>query len=570
MTKRVIIIIVSLFVITMLGWGILKKVLQSKSTSANIVEQLKRLVEKGSDGLYTLEVGSLNVDPDKMQIILYGIDLVPNEAVYKSLRTKNRVGNDLFSLNAEKLIINNITPANFIVSRSIILQSIEIYKPSISILHEENVAATKELSPKDSIISTHSIYDLLKDQVGKIAIDSILLLGLDLKHINKSRNNDTTSFLNLHLFAEDFLLDETSVNDVSRFLFTNNLIVKLTDFQSSLKNSIYTIKFDTLQLAITKYSHTRLTNFKLEPLYGENEYSKNISTQLERFEVMMEQVDITNFNYRKFLNEHLIEGDSLILANGLFNIFKDRTKNFDGKTRLGKYPHQLLEKAGMPINFSVCKIINTDLVYREKSDKTEETGEINFKYCNAVIAPINSTNESGKATPIIMHANSRFAGVTPLTAKFVLHPESKDGAFEVSGNFGKIDLKILNKTTIPLGEIRVDTGIVEKLQFDIKGNDFSSTTELNFIYKGVKVSILGKDDANTFKKKGLLSFAANNFLLKSDNLNRAQRVVVNYKRDTDKSMFNLIWKGIFAGMKTLSGAGGLGKDKDRIEVIKKQ
>jgi hypothetical protein len=60
-----------------------------------------------------------------------------------------------------------------------------------------------------------------------------------------------------------------------------------------------------------------------------------------------------------------------------------------------------------------------------------------------------------------------------------------------------------------------------------------------------------EEDANNLKKSGFLSFLANTFVIKKSNTANDKNKdpkYVSYKRDPERSFFNLIWKTIFIGL----------------------
>lgn len=557
---------IGLAVIT--GWFVFRWVASSNVAARKMKKELERLVEQGSGGLYNLEIGSIKVVPEKLQVHLYELKLVPDQAVYQDQVNNGTAAPDLFSFSADKLTINNITPADFIADKSIMLQSIQLHEVLVEVIHTDSLVNRSKRQKKDTTaFDAEGLYDRIKKDVRKIAVDTVLFSSLNLRYINSEKQRDTTFLKNLNIFAEDFLLNDSSALDSSRFLFTKSLVVQSWQFEAPLKNENYKLKFDTLRMVIAGNTHTTIRNFKLQPLYTEQEYSKRISTQLERFNVSVPTIKLVNFQYDQLLRKGVIVADSLYLRNAFIGVYKDRTKKFDGKTRLGKYPHQLLQHSGLPIDVDVCVLTGSDIVYRERSDKTEETGEVKFTGTYAVVKPIRSVGSG--AEPVMVDADTRFMGTTAVKTTFMLYPASSDGDFTVKADFAPLDMKVLNKATIHLGEVRIDSGNVETLKFAIRGNDHFSTTDLHFKYSGLKASMLKQEQDGGYKKRGLLSLVANAFVLKSDNRKREKHVVVRYRRDTDKSMFNLIWKGVFSGMKEIAGAGALGKDKDRVEVLRK-
>jgi hypothetical protein len=113
-----------------------------------------------------------------------------------------------------------------------------------------------------------------------------------------------------------------------------------------------------------------------------------------------------------------------------------------------------------------------------------------------------------------------------------------------------MDAVTLNQIIEPLAMASAKNGKINKLDFNLLGNDYKSSGEVLFLYKDLSVDILKKGEGQELKTKDLVSFLAN-ALLKNNNPrnNETYTAKVEYERDINKSFFNLLWKSIFDGVK---------------------
>lgn len=163
-------------------------------------------------------------------------------------------------------------------------------------------------------------------------------------------------------------------------------------------------------------------------------------------------------------------------------------------------------------------------------------------------------------------------GEGKLDVNFKFDLNAKDGAFAYHGALVDMDGKALNRITKPLAMVRINSGHIDKLEFDIDANDRLATGKVNFAYKDLSVALLKKiKGENRLVKQGLISFLANALVINSDNPN-AQGVLVtapiSRKRVETASFFNFIWKTLFDGVKYSIGLTP-GKEKEIKEKIDK-
>jgi hypothetical protein len=136
--------------------------------------------------------------------------------------------------------------------------------------------------------------------------------------------------------------------------------------------------------------------------------------------------------------------------------------------------------------------------------------------------------------------------------------EDEQGKFTMKGTLGKMDLGKLNTMIEPEAKASIKSGTLNRLDFNILGNDYSGEGELIIRYDDLKLELLNKNyehDNNLLRKIG--AFMANTIVIRSSNpkkngnLNKGS---IYFIRETHKSMFAYWWKLIFSGLKsTLSG-----------------
>ena len=228
--------------------------------------------------------------------------------------------------------------------------------------------------------------------------------------------------------------------------------------------------------------------------------------------------------------------------------------------KVGKYPQQLLMKIPFPIDIDKLKVSNLDVTYEEINLNSEMRGKIMFT--NISSTATNVTNDSGKiaVNPYMkIEANCMVLNDGPLHVIFGFDlSKSKQGVFTVNAQLGAINTERLNKIIEPLGLFKIKEGKINGLTFSMKANNQSSTGTVKFLYSDIKVDIYKKgNDDGVQKKRGLVSFIANAFVLKKSNpgedgIVRVENVA--YTRDLmHMSFFNLILKTMLAGVLKTSG-----------------
>jgi hypothetical protein len=115
-----------------------------------------------------------------------------------------------------------------------------------------------------------------------------------------------------------------------------------------------------------------------------------------------------------------------------------------------------------------------------------------------------------------------------------------------------MDGKVANPTAETLGLFTIKNGTVDKLDADITGSNAKAECTIMFVYHDLEVEFLRKNGEGDIKDRGLLSFLANNLVLKKSNPSGTNETrikhIVTENADGSRTFFNIIWKTIGDGM----------------------
>ncbi len=296
-------------------------------------------------------------------------------------------------------------------------------------------------------------------------------------------------------------------------------------------------------------SSMRVKYFTMTPTMSEAAFSKSLRHQEDLYNLQLNNIVLTGIDTKLLLTQNKIMANTATLQP-IFKVYRDRLVAPDLSSKVGKYPHQLLEKINLP--FSVKQLFIQDglVSYRERSDLSKKTGTVFFKNIRGTISNVTNMKEViSKNNLLTLDATASFMGLTSMHSVWKLPLNNANGDFEVSGEAGSFKGPALNPMIEPLGMASIKSGQVNKLSFNMKGNNYNTTGSTVFLYNDLKVELF-KNDSAGIKKKGLMSILSN-ALIKDANPQKdvIRTGEINWQRDVTKSFFNLVWKGVFSGIK---------------------
>jgi hypothetical protein len=116
-----------------------------------------------------------------------------------------------------------------------------------------------------------------------------------------------------------------------------------------------------------------------------------------------------------------------------------------------------------------------------------------------------------------------------------------------------MNANVVNQVLEALVMAKAETGFIEKFFFKMQGDKFGLKGSAVMIYRDLSVMIFkNPKEHGVFKKRKVLSFIANSFIIKHSNPIRKKPIRVaqiKYKRVPEKAFFYTLWKGLVEGIK---------------------
>lgn len=512
-----------------------------------IKEKLQQLVKEGSNGLYKLDVERISVDVLDEQIVVLNAGLNIDSIRLSQLDAEQQAPNDIYKIAFENLVIEGIGPDDFLKKKNIDLGTLYIKNPIVEIFHHNR---DYNYIPAD----TSSLYKRIASQIGHFSVKDILVENVDFKYHNKAKENKLTHLQNVTVNFHDILIDSTTQNDSTRFLYAKNAGIILKDYNLATGDSLYNFHVDSFSLNAASH-FLEATGLSLKPLDKKENFSQKLPYYKDRYDITIAKASVKNIDWWQLISEDGFTASQVKLNDGNVEVFADRTLPDPHKNKVGNYPHQLLTRLTLPVMIDTIRVQNFKVTFTELNEKTKKKGSVVFDNINGAFSNITNRKEIiavNKYLTLDAHTKLMSTGALHALFRFDLANADK-GNFTLDLEVGSMDGKALNIATVPLGLFEIKSADINKITAHMDADSYHSNGTIIFFYKNLEVAVLKQDEEenNKLKKRGLISFIANSFVIEksntADDKNKDPKKV-SYKRDPEKSFFNLIWKTLFTGI----------------------
>ena len=503
-----------------------------------------------SKGLYQISYDHLVIDEALGNISAENIEVMPDSIIFHQMEMQKTAPETIFLVKIPSLQISGVKTPKALLTKEISAHMIKIRNAEIEI--RLGKASKEKQSDFLNSIGPENYRQLLGN-LKSITADSVILENASLRLVDKETKMLRCKATGISLRFAGTAIDSLYKNDSSRILFSQDLAVHCGQLVLPSKNKVYEFEVNGFDYASQSgYLHT--DQIRLKPGLTETAFAKANKFAKDRFNIAIGHLEIKNINRIAMLNQQLI-ADTLLIREGSFHIFRDKSYPHDSLDRTHDYPQEAIMHLPFPVYVKKILIQDSYIEYKEKNDKSDSSGKVAFFKVQAGIDNVTNMPSHIRQNNLMhLDFNSSFLNAAPFHATIRMRLNDRNGNFNMDARLGSIKAVSLNPLLKPMALAELNKGEIHSLNYHLDATNKTGKGKLILIYDKLSVKLLKKDDdKNKYKTKVLPTLAAG-ILLKDSNPTdgKTRTGHVEYKRDIHRSMFNLMWKSLFAAIKQVA------------------
>lgn len=449
------------------------------------------------------------------------------------------------NIKADHVDITGFQWYTFLFQNTISVDSAKL--ENIKIISSSPPFDSLHFEPKEKKRAESKDYDLIK-----VKFFDLKDFSVELK--DNIHDSLKAELVDMNLRAMDFQLTKEDIrNPHSLFQVglvkgkINKVAFHFDHFQQFVE--VKNIELDTESKSMA-FGHLGL--FNKVPKY---EYTSKFDDRQSYLKIEDAKLKLQGVNFEQYLRKGIVEVDTVYADNLQLELFVDKRK----PENLNKRPqmlHHVFQNLQQVIHIDHMVLENSHILIEERPDNlSPRSASLFFSDVGASISNISNYQERRMDSQILnVDLTAKLMGQGPLQTNIKYDLDDASGNFWLKGTLGNLDLRLLNTMLEPEAKASLKSGVVNRLDFNIAGNDIEGTGELIIRYDNLELELLNKNfekDQNIFRKIG--SFLANKIIIKSSNPNNKgdlKKGQVFFQREVHKSVFNYWWKLIFSGLKS--------------------
>ncbi len=286
----------------------------------------------------------------------------------------------------------------------------------------------------------------------------------------------------------------------------------------------------------------------LIPNYGKYEFAHQLGKQTDRITLIVPQLVLDGVDFNA-LADSVVKVAKVQIESFDLVAFRDKRVPSRDETYV-PLPMKSFLDFQYAVQIESVQINHSMVSVEEIPEDRSVSSRITFEDIHATLTHFYNRPSAKNERPALLHATGLLMGEGQIDALFVL-PLEKNANYKTTGSIRKLFFAKLNPALEPLANLRMKSGYLNEMTFAFNYNDLTSKGVLEIDYQDLQLTALGKDHHSTREMRTWLL----NALVENDRnhtlASAKHRGEINIPRDQQRFIFNIWWKSIRDGLKSI-------------------
>jgi hypothetical protein len=357
-------------------------------------------------------------------------------------------------------------------------------------------------------------------------------------------------------------LSSDNVKSVYQILHANPAM------QLQLLNGSYVNEASQLHWKALSYSQKNralsIDSFSYKPAQSRDSFIAKAPAQTDYMHGVLKKIRAEGIDLTALERDSTFKAQNVVIEEPELDIYRDKRKPLV-LNGLRPLPAMALQNLPVKLSLDTLALKGATVTYTEMSDKTGQEGRIYVNRINAQLFPVRNVN-IGTHDSLALRAEGYLMDSAWLRLRLKQSYTDSLGTFAMTLRMKPTNLSVFNDALMPMASVKLVSGELDTVSLRAIGNEYFSFGTMQMYYKNLKIQFLkkGSENQKTVLTR-LITFAANNLLLKRGNNSRTGTVY--FLRNRDRGFLNFLVKTALSG---IASSVGVKKNKKYYRQYKRQ
>ena len=513
-------------------------------------QAMRSSVSYFSDNLYQLDFEKLRIHVWRKKISLEDVRLTYDTA--RVLQSDHLRQSRYYAGTVGRVEIDLHDFDYFLSGRYLAIDAIDVNQPAVYV-HRFPELPPADTTSNDTTSLNFDTFRLIKQYFDSVQVTSFTVDAATLGVVQhrSSVPSDTTVVSQVNIIIEDAQVDSLAARRFHGWPAMKEFVLFLRDQTFTSADSLYDYHVDSVGIDPLR-GHFLAEQLTVQPRWSKYEMGERLGKLVSWVQLSVARIKANAIDFPLLTDSLMVQADHATIAQVDFTLFRD-VRLPRGEPKIRPLLQEMLRSVATPFRIDTVTLEASTIQYEEHRNLADQAGRITFEDTYASLYNVtNHAHDSAAVLKADIRTQLMGEGATELHFTFPL--TSTRGEHQINGKLNRMSLKALNAVAEPLGFVSVKSGFVNRMEFDMQLNEEYATGNVRFMYDNFKLSLLKEGSPDD--KKGIMSWLANNFVIKDSNPVRAKPLrpgPIQQQRDTTRSMFRFWWLALRSGLEVSLG-----------------
>ncbi|MDZ7773616.1 MAG: hypothetical protein U5K31_12890 [Balneolaceae bacterium] len=288
----------------------------------------------------------------------------------------------------------------------------------------------------------------------------------------------------------------------------------------------------------------RADSLRLVPRFDEGEFARRVGVETDRIDLLLPRLELQEVDQPALVSGEGLRARILRIDGMRLEVLRDKRLP-GGQPRVKPLPATRLRHLGIPLEVDSLYVSAEEISYAEHRNLVDVPGRIRFTQVEARGGALSTLSPAD----LVLDLSARFMGVAPVEASAHFPVDSEQASHRLHGSVGALAMEAFNPQMQRLAFVRVHSGTLHRLDFNMTLDRQRSSGEVVMDYEGLSVEVMDRAHPDAAEGRALKSLLVNTLLVRANNHEAPlRRGEVNFERLEEKSVFNYWWKSLLSGI----------------------
>jgi hypothetical protein len=502
--------------------------------AANFQVELENYTWHSADSIYTFKIGGLNYSDKEGELIAEDIEVNSGISNNEQLAAINpdSAYKYLYNISLPRLQLNKTHLLKAWSQKELLFGTLLFEKPQIEVI------TFTQVPPADATIDYQNLYKYFKNIFNSISADELSIRDAQLTLMQHNQESKIKQLAKSVSFQADGIrIDSTIPAQPLKIYYAKDVFLKAAGISADLPNGLHVLKLDSFT-ACSKQEIIAADSLQIIPRYSKEAFTHKLPYRTDRIDLRNKHIAIAGMQIGSLIKNQEFIADTISIEKTMVNIFRDMTPPLKNQEK--PLPHQALHQMPMTLIIKTVRISDADIKYEELRKGSNQPGVITLDDLYATIHNItNSEAVLRQQNKMEAQVQTQLMGKSTIQASLSFPLDDKSGRYTFRGSMDKFNVENFNKLAVPLAQVKIESGIINKATFEMVSDNDHANGTINIYYENLDLKLLNDQGESNFTQKAG-SFLINNLVVKSANPSNGnfRKGTIDTKREKRKSIFN--------------------------------